>query len=661
MRKLATILALLALPLSARAQVGGVEAPERTDVIWVRDVQGAALTLDGKLDEPVWQQAEKLTLKWNQNAGMPGSGQKIDGQFLAAEPSDPSNATVYVLRKGNTLWLGMDAADQSIAGSRALHAGNWNFDGIIMNIADRARAEAGNQAAANFFGNDPYPEFFYSWWNPVDTLQGGKQKPGAPARAFGRFGLDWEESMSCIAAGTCVRRDTTYWNYRAFVKGSGIANDETHGMDEGYQMEMTFDLGKMGYDFEQAGGDRAPWNIAVQDYDFPDDPNLQFTTRVWFQNQWANNINEGIAYLAGSPDVTVSSGDAPVVRTPDFTIRNLGTLDVTLDGNLGEWSNVPDLFKIQYHNWDLLRQLPLGMVGARYYRPDINGDQNAAQVVDPSTATVKAVFKGDKLYLGVMVDDAAISGAGENTDGRDGIAFAINRRDTTQTDGTPVVDQLIFAIDSTGAPLALGAARRIMDADPTALRVALMLDGTAADPEDVDTGYNMEIEIDLPKALGYPAGRGDGLVFLSSVFYDADYLQDAAASYATRTWFMRENATDNGPGAWSYLNPAALVGTAAEGTAVAGRLRDLGAQPNPARDQIRLHYALPEGGEVGVVVFDLLGRRVASLAPQAQTAGEQTVLVDGSGLAAGVYFYRVTLRAGSGATSTLDGRVVVAR
>lgn len=53
--KTATMLSLLSLwALQAMAQ------PARThDILWARDVAGAALTLDGRLDEPVWQQAEK--------------------------------------------------------------------------------------------------------------------------------------------------------------------------------------------------------------------------------------------------------------------------------------------------------------------------------------------------------------------------------------------------------------------------------------------------------------------------------------------------------------------------------------------------------------------------------------------------------------------------
>jgi len=69
--------------------------------------------------------------------------------------------------------------------------------------------------------------------------------------------------------------------------------------------------------------------------------------------------------------------------------------------------------------------------------------------------------------------------------------------------------------------------------------------------------------------------------------------------------------------------------------------------PNPFRDRTTLRYALPEAQEVTVAVFDLLGRRVQTLAAGRQEAGTHRVSWRGTGasqrrLASGTYFLRVT-------------------
>ncbi len=66
--------------------------------------------------------------------------------------------------------------------------------------------------------------------------------------------------------------------------------------------------------------------------------------------------------------------------------------------------------------------------------------------------------------------------------------------------------------------------------------------------------------------------------------------------------------------------------------------------PNPAR-VATVKFALPRQSDVELAVFDLSGRRVATLAKGPLAAGEHTRTWDGSGAGAGVYFVR--LRAGA--------------
>ncbi|WP_263788810.1 BspA family leucine-rich repeat surface protein [Salinibacter grassmerensis] len=77
--------------------------------------------------------------------------------------------------------------------------------------------------------------------------------------------------------------------------------------------------------------------------------------------------------------------------------------------------------------------------------------------------------------------------------------------------------------------------------------------------------------------------------------------------------------------------------------------------PNPARRQATVEYALPEAEEVSLQVYDVLGRRVATLESGQKEAGRHRVDLRASQLSSGVYFGR--LKAG-GKTRTQKITVV---
>jgi hypothetical protein len=64
--------------------------------------------------------------------------------------------------------------------------------------------------------------------------------------------------------------------------------------------------------------------------------------------------------------------------------------------------------------------------------------------------------------------------------------------------------------------------------------------------------------------------------------------------------------------------------------------------PNPFRTSTEIRFDLPEAADVSLVVYDMLGRRVATLTDGRKPAGYHHVRLEQSQLSAGTYLYRLT-------------------
>jgi hypothetical protein len=63
--------------------------------------------------------------------------------------------------------------------------------------------------------------------------------------------------------------------------------------------------------------------------------------------------------------------------------------------------------------------------------------------------------------------------------------------------------------------------------------------------------------------------------------------------------------------------------------------------PNPFNPTTTIKYTVPQNGPVTIKLYDITGKEVATLVNEVKTVGSYDIKLNASGLASGVYFYRM--------------------
>ncbi len=69
--------------------------------------------------------------------------------------------------------------------------------------------------------------------------------------------------------------------------------------------------------------------------------------------------------------------------------------------------------------------------------------------------------------------------------------------------------------------------------------------------------------------------------------------------------------------------------------------------PNPFNPTTTISYTIPSRGIVTLNVYDILGNKIKQLVSGFKQKGSHKVVFNGSSLASGVYFYRITFNSSS--------------
>jgi hypothetical protein len=154
-------------------------------------------------------------------------------------------------------------------------------------------------------------------------------------------------------------------------------------------------------------------------------------------------------------------------------------------------------------------------------------------------------------------------------------------------------------------------------------------DGINVDPKFLDSTYRLS---DFSDCIG----KGTDSTQIGSLWYRAPRSDFFGSS--------RPKPAGSKPDIGACENPRKdpLVGAAQESAGLP-LVFALGQNyPNPFNPTTVVSYQLPVASLVQLSVYDLLGREVTVLVHERKAAGSHNEQFDASGLASGVYFYRLT-------------------
>lgn len=129
--------------------------------------------------------------------------------------------------------------------------------------------------------------------------------------------------------------------------------------------------------------------------------------------------------------------------------------------------------------------------------------------------------------------------------------------------------------------------------------------------------------------IGFRAGAGTTTETQTYRFVDANVPVEAQ----TLRYRLRQVDVDGS----TRFSPVVTVETT-----VPDAVQLLGSVPNPVSNQAQIRYALPQAMDVELAVFDVLGRRVATLARGTKPARKHIAQVDASNWSSGTYLVRLT-------------------
>ena len=439
-------------------------------------------------------------------------------------------------------------------------------------------------------------------------------------------GIDREIKLYFNASGTDP--DIVYEEH---VAGSGeavaykmpgtVVNDTTQ-IDSGYTAELIIHLDVLGYTDPYA-------EIPVLFNIF--DPDGQTGTageewvvgsyhKMWWGSEWG-------------PDMRI-------LRLADPPLKNAITTTETivLDGQLNEsfWENAEYV------------QVAKGSSNSSggYY---MQWGNPLNDYTDQSEAIVKFAHNGTDLYLGVVSNDSSVCKWEPGWEA-DGLFLWMTLKGVIPGPGERMeIKNMYFdATEGAGTVFEVNANVPTGSAEGASYEPAGTV--THTETNGPDHGYSLEVVVHTDY-YGYTDGD---TVKLSAVIWDMDYSSADAfnqdiSDYAPN-WWGTQWCDINFEKYYLYRDVVLSNLTTIDSETpmqIVNNYRLVQNYPNPFNPTTTIEYRLPKSANVKIVVFNILGNKVATLVNGKHVAGTHSVVWDskdysGNLAANGVYFYKIT-------------------
>jgi hypothetical protein len=256
------------------------------DLVIKNGTSYSAIVVDGNLNEQVWAAAASFDIQYGNaalRATYPTIGKDRSGEWKTVAGQTVVNAGVTKVKmafQGDKLYLAADVADRSLVS----FAGDDMFDGVSLSMTI-----------------------------PVDSLR----DPGAHFLPNRRFGFP-------VNAGTPLQIwDIVDWpsavSYAIALK-TGSTIDNNGDVDQGYTVEASFDLSKMGY---TAGQQNKTVAIGITSHDYDVVPTGTPGTRAWWFREWPGSSSPAFCVLDNNA-LLVNVADEPFAGFPlEFKLRGV--------------------------------------------------------------------------------------------------------------------------------------------------------------------------------------------------------------------------------------------------------------------------------------------------------------------------------------------------
>jgi hypothetical protein len=335
----------------------------------------AAPTVDGNMSEDVWNHVPSVSLQFGNNtikSAYPTIGPDRSGGFVTVGPATPIDAglaKVKMFFKGDILYVGADVTDASLVSPN----GDDKLDGLQVNM--------------NI---------------PSDSLR----DPNVHSMGRYRFGFAID---SVSKGGSSAQWDTPLWitrgaiAYGVHLKPGSTINTPSGAPSQGYQIEASFDLTKLGYPAGQQNKVVA-MGLDYHDYDLTTTDTSAY--RTWFFREWPWAASPAFAVLdnsilvtgiASQPGQNVAAefrllGNYPNPFNPttkiQFSVSGPGLAHINVYNVLGQLLDASDITVTGSGTQEKTFDATRFASGVYYYRVEFTPAATGAKLLSPTKSMV---------------------------------------------------------------------------------------------------------------------------------------------------------------------------------------------------------------------------------------------------------------------------------